>query len=42
MTFTIPEFWIGVLLTLAVSFAILLVYGIISNKRSKNGKSDKN
>jgi hypothetical protein len=29
MTFTIPEFWVGVILTIAVGFAILLTYGIV-------------
>jgi hypothetical protein len=33
MTFTIPEFWVGVIATIIVEFLAIIVYGMISKKK---------
>lgn len=33
MTFTIPAFWVGVIVTVLVEFVAIIIYGIFTKKK---------
>lgn len=41
MTFTIPEFWLGVIATIVTLFIILCIYAYLDSRKSKNKKNEK-
>ena len=41
MTFYIPEFWIGVLVTLSIEILGILIIGIYNSYKNKKTKGDR-